>query len=563
MVKKQLSFRTKVLLMVLASSIVLALVVSALFLKEYFTTYNNFIGSYKKSLYADFDRLARSEVEISLSMLQRVFERSQKGEITLDEAKKQGADLLRNIKYGQDGYIWADTTEGVNVVMLGKPIEGTNRFNLQDAKGKYLIQEIIKNGMQQDGGFTDYWYPKKDGPTPFPKRSYSRLFAPFGWVIGTGNYVDDIEAIVAKAAEENLRALKKGVYQILGATFVILIGISVISIFLTKRLLQHIGTEPMLLEDIAERVSRGDLTVSLDDAECGIYGAMKRMVENLRIIMERVNRSSMEVSAASAELQANARQTAENSGDVVSQAGSVSTASEEMAATSSEIANNCHMAVTSSEQASNAAQKGAEIVKLTVNGMNQIAVKVRDSAKVVELLGNRSEQIGEIVGTIEDIADQTNLLALNAAIEAARAGEQGRGFAVVADEVRALAERTTKATREIGEMIKNIQSETKLAVKAMEEGVKEVEVGTTEAAKSGEALEEILIQISGVTMQINQIATAAEEQTATTREITNNIQSISDVVQMSAKSSQEVSLAAAQLSELSEELKGLVTQFNT
>ncbi len=561
--KKQLSFRAKILLMVLTGSIGLALVVSALFLKEYFAAYNNFISSYRKSLYTDFDRLARSEVEIALSMLQQVYDRSRNGEITLKEAKKQGADLLRHIRYGQDGYVWADTTDGVNVAMLGQSVEGTNRFNIQDAKGKYLIREIINNGMQPDGGYTDYWFPKKDGPTPFPKRSYSRLFAPFGWVIGTGNYVDDIETIVAKAADENLRALKKGIYQILGVTLVMLVGISAVSVWLTRRLLKHIGTEPVLLEEIAERVSRGDLAVSLDDAKSGIYGAMKRMVENLRVIMERVNRSSLEVSAASAELQANARQTAENSGDVVSQAGSVSTASEEMAATSSEIANNCHMAVTSSEHASNAAQKGAEIVKATVDGMNQIALKVRDSAKVVELLGNRSEQIGEIVGTIEDIADQTNLLALNAAIEAARAGEQGRGFAVVADEVRALAERTTKATREIGEMIKNIQSETRLAVKAMDEGVREVEAGTAEAAKSGEALEEILVQIGGVTMQINQIATAAEEQTATTREISNNIQSISDVVQMSAKSSQEVSLAASQLAELSEELKGLVTQFST
>jgi methyl-accepting chemotaxis protein len=246
---------------------------------------------------------------------------------------------------------------------------------------------------------------------------------------------------------------------------------------------------------------------------------------------------------------------------VVSQADTVATASEEMAATSADIAHNCHQAAESSNLASHTAQNGANVVRDTVEGMTRIAAKVRSSASAVEQLGVRSDQIGEIVATIEDIADQTNLLALNAAIEAARAGEQGRGFAVVADEVRALAERTTKATREIGEMIKSIQKDTRLAVSAMEEGVKEVESGTAGAASSGQALEAILLQINDVTGQINQIATAAEEQTATTREITNNIQNISDTVKMSARSSEEISIASSQLSQLSVELQDMVKKF--
>ena len=159
----------------------------------------------------------------------------------------------------------------------------------------------------------------------------------------------------------------------------------------------------------------------------------------------------------------------------------------------------------------------------------------------------RSDQIGEIIGTIEDIADQTNLLALNAAIEAARAGEQGRGFAVVADEVRALAERTTRATREIGEMIKAIQKETKGAVAAMEQGVHQVETGTEEAARSGQALQDILAQVNDVAMQVNQIATAAEEQTATTSEISSNMLQITEVVQQTSHGAHESATAAAQL----------------
>jgi methyl-accepting chemotaxis protein len=186
---------------------------------------------------------------------------------------------------------------------------------------------------------------------------------------------------------------------------------------------------------------------------------------------------------------------------------------------------------------------------------------VTRSAQSVTKLGTQSEQIGEIIGTIEDIADQTNLLALNAAIEAARAGEQGRGFAVVADEVRALATRTTNATRDIGEMISAIQKEIREAVSGMELGVKEAAKGTEEAAKSGSALETILSQVGAVSGQIGQIATAAEEQSATTTEVSTTLQRMNRAVEEASAGVRISSSAATQLAVVAEELQRKVQQF--
>ncbi|WP_224960455.1 methyl-accepting chemotaxis protein [Geomonas subterranea] len=559
--KNRLSFQTKLLLLVLVSCCVLGAPTGLTVMKQFYDLTARFNESYRESLYTNSDLLAKAEVQTAVSLLQEISDRQQKGEITADDAKKQGADLLRGLKFGKDGYFWADTSDGTNVVLLGKPAEGKNRMNLQDAKGKYLIREIIQKGKLPGGGFTDYHFPRPGSDAPAPKRGYSLYFAPFDWVVGTGTYVDDLDILVAKAADANKQLIMKDVYLVVALTVVILAAICLVAVLVVRRLIAHIGTEPEELEEIAQQVAAGDLTVRLEPGRTGIYEAMRRMVEGLREVMEKVNRSALDVSAAAGELNANARSMADDAGAVVSQAETVAVASEEMSCTSNDISRNCHLAAGSSGRASSSAQSGAAIVRETVQGMNRIADHVRNSAGVVEQLGTRSDQIGEIVATIEDIADQTNLLALNAAIEAARAGEQGRGFAVVADEVRALAERTTKATREIGTMIKNIQQETKLAVRAMEEGVEEVARGTGEAARSGEALEDILTQINDVTSQINQIVTAAEEQTATTQEITNNIHQISGTVQQSANGAQEISAASERLSRLSGEMQEMVQRF--
>ena len=340
--------------------------------------------------------------------------------------------------------------------------------------------------------------------------------------------------------------------------------ISLLSSWLTiRRVGVSMKTLNRMLEDIAQ--GEGDLTKRLDESAKDEFGEASRwfnlFLGKLNGIILQVAHDSEQVATATRQLSATSTQIASGSSSAAAQAEGVATASEQMAASSLSIAQNCQRASASAQQASAVATAGAQAVHETVAVMGRITEKVKASALKVDSLGNRGEQIGAIIGTIQEIADQTNLLALNAAIEAARAGEMGRGFAVVADEVRSLAVRTTEATHEIGDLIKGIQNETSGAVATMEEGVREVEIGTEKAARSGSALQDILTQINDVFLQMNQIATAAEQQTGTTNEISGKMLQITDVIQATASGARDSASGAASLAKFADDLQLLVRQF--
>ena len=443
---------------------------------------------------------------------------------------------FNQIKIGRSGYAFLLDEQGTLIVH--KNDEGKNL-----AGQKHI--DFIRN--HKEGGI--YKYTSKT--TGQNKIVAFRYIEPWKlWVVPGTNTEDYFTAMKKSFLLWNL---------IFGA--VISIMLAIVAIIITRSISRPISD----VVSIAGRLSSGDLSVEIKTSAGGEAGqllhAMRIMVDSFRSILGKVTMVAEEVTTAAHQLHSTAEQTVTGVENIAMQATTVATAGEEMSTTSGDIAQNCQLAAEGAQRAARAASDGAAVVERTVNVMGQIAEKVQESAKTVESLGARSDQIGAIIGTIEDIADQTNLLALNAAIEAARAGEQGRGFAVVADEVRALAERTTRATKEIGGMIKAIQNETKNAVTSMENGVLQVQTGTAEAAKSGKALREILEQINDVAMQVNQIATAAEEQTATTSEISSNMMKITEVVNQTSQGAHESATAAAQLNGSAEELQRSVRQF--
>ncbi|MCX7965987.1 MAG: methyl-accepting chemotaxis protein [Syntrophorhabdaceae bacterium] len=343
--------------------------------------------------------------------------------------------------------------------------------------------------------------------------------------------------------------------------FGILAALTIILIIFGIYNIKKTGLSTTNIENSLKEASGGNLEayITVDGKELSElekdFNAFLDMLNNtIRQMSININK----ISYAANTLEVTSNQMGKGFDEIVKQINSVAVASEEMSTTSGEIAKNCVVAAQSSERANSAAIQGEQIILSIVSAMKRIGERVNESAKVIKSLGERSEQIGEIAAIIEEIADQTNLLALNAAIEAARAGEHGRGFAVVADEVRKLAERTSKATKDIGVTIKTMQSETRAAVSSMEEGVKEAEKGAKETDKSSATLRDILHQINTLATQINQIAVASEQQTATTNEISNNIQEISKIMTDAQKNVKENVQASKQIAELSTELNKII-----
>lgn len=325
------------------------------------------------------------------------------------------------------------------------------------------------------------------------------------------------------------------------------------------------NTKRML--DEMEKFAQGDLSVYLKPEKQGddiskLFEGFNSAITNIRNMFVEVVKAVKSTAEASLEISSSSEELAAGAHEQTAQASEIAAAIQQMTTTIMETTRHANLATEASKKAGSLAVDGGKVVQETVSGMQKIAEVVRDASDTVKTLGKNSESIGEIVQVIDDIADQTNLLALNAAIEAARAGEQGRGFAVVADEVRKLAERTTKATKEISVMISQIQKDTAGAVKSIEEGNSEVSRGKELAEKAGKSLQQIIHGSNQVIDVINQVAAASEEQSSASEQISKNIENISAVTNQSAMGTQQIARSANHLTELTEQLRNLISSFN-
>jgi methyl-accepting chemotaxis protein len=320
------------------------------------------------------------------------------------------------------------------------------------------------------------------------------------------------------------------------------------------------------IKEVIANIANADLNMQFNSKRKDEVGELQRsfdgFVSSIKQTLLSVAEATGAVASASSQISSSTEEMAAGAQEQNNQTASVAAAVEQMTATIVENAKNASSTADTAKRAKLAAEQGGQAVTETVEGMKRIASVVNRSAETVKALGRSSDQIGEIIAVIDEIADQTNLLALNAAIEAARAGEQGRGFAVVADEVRALAERTTKATKEIATMITSIQTETTGAVTSMHEGTVQVGEGIKIADRAGESLKEIVEVSQAVTDMVAQIASASKEQSVTSEQISKNIDAISSVTGETSQGVQQVAQAAEDLNRLTENLQAMVLKFN-
>lgn len=545
------------------------------------------IHELETTLRVDYDENIKNEVATMISILQTYYEKYENGEMTLEQSKTLAADVLRKARYGKDGYFWVDTSKGMNVVLLGKDSEGKNRYNLQDTKGNYMIQEIINNSMKDGGGYTNYWFPKSGENEPLPKRAYSLYFKPFDWVVGTGNYVDDIDNIVMQK-ETVLNQQLHSTILTMSIFIIVALVLSIISaIYFSKKISNPI----LLITKLINKTSELDLKYDNNfdvilgyKDETGIMAkSVLNLREELRNIVGNIKQTSTNVSNHSQSL-------ATTINEVVHSIDAVTQTVEELAKGATEQArdsqegteklinladeintanDNAGLLTASSNNTKVVNTQGMQAMEVLVNKLEENNQAVLQIAENINMLSDKSSSINEIVNTIQSIAEQTNLLALNAAIEAARAGESGKGFAVVADEIRKLSEQTAHSTYEIKNMIEQIQNEittTKLNMNKGQATISEANSSMKEAEKSfktiEKAIEDMMNQTNNLVLNIDKVNEDKDL-------VLSSIQGISAISQESAASTQQVSAsmeeqssAMENVAETTEQLENIVKQLN-
>lgn len=435
-------------------------------------------GTLEEELYGEYDMQIRQQTENAISMLEACYGKYESGECTLEEAKQQAADILRELRYGENGYFWADDTEGNCIVLLGNETEGTNRINSQDANGVYYMKDIIANGQQPEGGYSDYSFPKNGESQASPKRGYSKYYEPFGWVVGTGNYTDDIEQKLAAESEVIDGIAKQWIVCLVICAVVLLLLVVALTVYIAQNIIRPLKDTV----DMAAKLESGDLRVRAGDRlldrkdEFGLLGeAMEVLAQTLDSALGRVQKSGISLADNVENVMTDVRVLNDELTDISATTQELSAAMEETSASSTQIGEMAKQIEDVSRSVATRSQEGAlrvadihgraESAKGNTSSSKQKAsdIKRRISEELKQALADAQvvDEIKTLANSIQSITSQTNLLALNASIESARAGESGRGFAVVAGEIQALAEQT----RSIVENIQKLTGDVTTAVR--------------------------------------------------------------------------------------------------
>lgn len=417
----------------------------------------------------------------------------------------------------------------------------------------------LQKALNQATALSDGWEKQAALPEIAARREMNKVSATLNDVTalienGTGKrYMDSIRAkldefiseeqglIEARTLEANDIASTTIMLSIVSALLSAFI-VAIFSFFIIRNVQQQVGGEPEQMADISRRVADGDLTMVLSNAgsETGIYAAMRDMTERLRTMLTKISEAAHSQSAAAEELAAITEQTSQNVREQQRSTDQVAAAIEQMQATAAEVANSTTGAAESAEQARKLVDVGNQKAEEAAGEIQQLSVNLNDTSHVIEELANSAQSISNILDVIKGIAAQTNLLALNAAIEAARAGEQGRGFAVVADEVRSLAQNTQNSTSEIEAMIIKVQDGAKASVLSMTSGQEQAESIVGQTLEMKNALSDIKDAVHNITDMTTQIASAAEEQSVTAAEVSQRAVEIREQSEQTGSGAQQI-----------------------